>query len=508
MATTDMQDRNADPGAGTGHDLHLVVAGHTNVGKTSLLRTLGRTATYGEVSSSPSTTQQVQPLPLIDTPDIRVTCYDTPGLENSTELVETLENARRNRHDNATVLLSMLDSAAMRSRYEQELRVLDQILASDACIYVIDAREPVLEKYLDELLILASCGRPLLPLLNFTACQASRETQWREALRRQGHQVIVGFDAVVYRWDAEHRLYKSLGLILPSSERALEALIASRAREADWRLEAATMALATALIDCAACQDTAPVDSIERRNAAERRMRHFVHWREQQLMDDILKAFNYAPELLGDRVHDDIQAWQWQSDPFSESTLRYYGVKSMGPVASGALAGSALDASTGGTLLGAGTVAGGLLGAGIAGRKMLRSTFSRYAYGIEVLKVSEAVIRLIALRNLQLIATLQLRGHASMNAVNTTNAHAVAPFGRTLPKELMRARDSPDWSTYHAGQHHGLEPASQGHPEQTPGDGGSLSVSVGFPSSTSDAREKALKSLRNRLFQAVPAPDS
>src|SRR5690606_39997878 len=47
-------------------------------------------------------------------------------------------------------------------RFEQEAKVLRQLLASDAAFYVIDARDPVLGKHRDELEILAACARPLL----------------------------------------------------------------------------------------------------------------------------------------------------------------------------------------------------------------------------------------------------------------------------------------------------------------------------------------------------------
>ncbi|HLS42613.1 MAG TPA: GTPase, partial [Paenalcaligenes sp.] len=39
--------------------LRLAVVGHTNTGKTSLLRTLTRDANFGEVRNSPGTTRHV-----------------------------------------------------------------------------------------------------------------------------------------------------------------------------------------------------------------------------------------------------------------------------------------------------------------------------------------------------------------------------------------------------------------------------------------------------------------
>ena len=73
------------------------------------------------------------------------------------------------------------DGSEARQRFEQEAKVLRQLLASDAGLYVIDAREPVLAKYKDELAVLAGCGKPLLPVLNFVAQPGHRDEEWRQA---------------------------------------------------------------------------------------------------------------------------------------------------------------------------------------------------------------------------------------------------------------------------------------------------------------------------------------
>ena len=44
----------------SGHLLTVAVVGHTNTGKTSLMRTLMREADFGEVSDHPATTRHVE----------------------------------------------------------------------------------------------------------------------------------------------------------------------------------------------------------------------------------------------------------------------------------------------------------------------------------------------------------------------------------------------------------------------------------------------------------------
>ena len=63
--------------------LILAVVGHTNVGKTSLLRTLLKDSYFGEVSHHPSTTKHVEGAKLLVEDKTLLEFYDTPGLEDA-----------------------------------------------------------------------------------------------------------------------------------------------------------------------------------------------------------------------------------------------------------------------------------------------------------------------------------------------------------------------------------------------------------------------------------------
>ena len=67
--------------------LKLAVVGHTNVGKTSLLRTLTRDVGFGEVSHRPSTTRHVEGARLSVDGEALLELYDTPGLEDAIALL-------------------------------------------------------------------------------------------------------------------------------------------------------------------------------------------------------------------------------------------------------------------------------------------------------------------------------------------------------------------------------------------------------------------------------------
>src|SRR5690606_38829149 len=71
--------------------LTLAVVGHTNTGKTSLLRTLTRDAAFGQVSNSPGTTRHVEGARLTVDDEALVELFDTPGLEDSMALLDFMD---------------------------------------------------------------------------------------------------------------------------------------------------------------------------------------------------------------------------------------------------------------------------------------------------------------------------------------------------------------------------------------------------------------------------------
>ena len=71
--------------------IRIAVVGHTNAGKSSLLRTLTRRVSFGEVSDRPGTTRHVESIALAVQGRTAVTFFDTPGLEDAVSLREHLE---------------------------------------------------------------------------------------------------------------------------------------------------------------------------------------------------------------------------------------------------------------------------------------------------------------------------------------------------------------------------------------------------------------------------------
>ena len=431
--------------------LKLAVVGHTNVGKTSLLRTLTRDVGFGEVSHRPSTTRHVEGARLSVDGEPLLELYDTPGLEDAIALLDYLERLERpgERLDGPARLERFLQGSEARQRFEQEAKVLRQLLASNAGLYVIDAREPVLAKYRDELEVLAGCGKPLLPVLNFVASSQHREPEWREALARLGLHALVRFDSVAPPEDGERRLYESLALLLEDARPALQRLIDDQQAQRQARQHSGKRLIAELLLDCAACRR-----SVEAEPAAEARaieaLRQDVRQREQRCVESLLKLYAFRRE---DANAGDLPLLdgRWGDDLFNPETLKLLGVRLGSGVAAGAAAGAGVDLRVGGLTLGAAALAGAIAGGALQTARNYGSRLMGKLKGQRELTVDDAVLRLLALRQQQLVTALEGRGHAAQDSIRLAPADDKGWREGKLPEALRRARAHPQWSTLNSG---------------------------------------------------------
>lgn len=431
--------------------LKIVVVGHTNVGKTSLLRTLTRDVDFGEVSHRPSTTRHVEGARLAVDGEALLELYDTPGLEDAIALRDYLDAlaAPGERLDGPERIRRFLAGGEARGRFEQEAKVLRQLLVCDAGLYVIDAREPVLAKYRDELAVLADGGKPLLPVLNFVAAEHHREADWRAALARLGLHALVRFDSVAPPLDGERRLYESLALLLEHARPALERLIADHQAQRLARRAAGARLIAELLVDAAACRRLVDGDAAALA-AAVQRLRDELRVREQRCVEALLELYAFR--------RDDAEAGalplldgRWGDDLFHPETLKQLGVKVGGGMAAGAAAGAGIDLMVGGLSLGAATVLGALAGGAWQSLRNYGERLKGKLTGQRELTADDAVLRLLALRQRQLLAALEGRGHAAPQRIRLEKPQEQAWRAGKLPDTLQRARAHPQWSNLNDG---------------------------------------------------------
>ncbi len=427
--------------------VQLAVVGHTNTGKTSLLRTLTRDSGFGEVSDRPATTRDVAGSALLVDGRPALALYDTPGLEDAIGLADYLKTVPGEFPDPVALVDAFLAGDHDHGRYEQEAKVLRQLRRSDAALYVVDAREPVLAKHRDELRLLAHCGKPVMPVLNFIASREARPDTWREQLARLGLHVLAEFDTVVLDYRAEHRLFEKLALVLEPQRRHLMDLLEAREREREAVIAAACRAAAELLIDAAGCR--LRVAAGGDLDAGQMELRDRVRRAEQRYVDTVLSVFRFELDLYRPPELP-LEDGRWSADLFDPETLKVLGIKTGSAAAAGGMAGLAVDAVTGGLTLGAAAALGAGLGAAWSATEHLGRPLLDRLRGHRLLALDEPVLAALAARAVWLLDTLIHRGHASHDVIVAGDAKGWP--SDALRQAVRKARAHPDWSRLNDGE--------------------------------------------------------
>ncbi len=418
--------------------VNIAVVGHTNAGKTSLLRTLLQNREFGEVDQRPSTTRSVLEQGVWLNSKQVMSFFDTPGLESGSDLYSQIDTfSEQFRHDGPAQIKHFLTSSQADTLFAQEAKVLRQLMVSDAAFYVIDCRDPVLPKYQDELHVLARCGKPLLPVLNFTATQGNRQNEWQQALAKLNLHAVVAFDTVTPPEGGERQLLHSLAMVLPRAQTTLEQLIEHRRGEREQRRQRALLTIAETLADVAIMRHRVPLELSE--SALQREvqvLQERVRKREHEAVQDLLARFAFLPddaifELLA------IGSGQWHDDLFASDTLKSWSKDTGFGVGAGAAAGAGVDLMVGGMSLGLAAALGAAAGGLYQGWRYFGDKLKQRWQGERELGVEPATLATIAGRQLYLLDQLSRRGHAATQAVAVAQEHRLSRESfRTIEKRL------------------------------------------------------------------------
>ncbi|MCH7342027.1 GTPase/DUF3482 domain-containing protein [Pelomonas sp. CA6] len=427
--------------------LRLAVVGHTNVGKTSLLRTLARRADFGEVADRAGTTRHVEQLRLsLDgAPELQL--LDTPGLEDAPGLLQLLQQGEGWPHER---IARFLAGPQAQGDFEQEAKVLRALQQVDAALIVIDAREPVLPKHRAELQLLSWCGRPLMPVLNHLRAADGHEPDWLRALAEHGLHVLARFDAVAPFVGAEQQLLQDLQSLLRERGPALQRLRQALQREARQRREAACTVLARLLLRGAALRELrqrSELDTAPARSAAAAGLRRRLLDLAGPSVDQLLAIYGFRP---GDA---DAQLLPWLDGRRLQTLFEPEALKAAGTAlgrgaATGAAIGLVADLALAGLSLGTATALGAAIGGTlsqgftVAGRALRQGLRGQVELGVE-----ETVLLLLADQLLGLLLQLEQRGHAAQQALRLAPPREAArSLQAALGGLLGRARAYPHWA--------------------------------------------------------------
>jgi small GTP-binding protein len=422
--------------------ISLLVVGHANTGKTSLIRTLLRRQDFGDVSDRAGTTRHVESVKINIEHQTIVTLTDTPGFEDSIGLWDIRHAEPFRSFQGADWLGPFCDSHFAQDEFEQEAKILKQLTSTDIILYVIDIRQAPLGKYLDELSLLASANKPIIPILNFSATPSAHLDAWRKVLAERHLHAVVKYDSVAFYFEDEKRLYQSIQSLMPEHYDAVNQLVTSREDTAQLRLTMATNQLAELLIKAASsrleCAQYPP--EIAESTVFENKIRQL----EQHYITQLLRLYEFQQaDLVVSPLA--IQNDRWQQDIFEAQTLKEWGIDTGTSALTGAAIGAGIDVMSAGLTLGTATTIGAILGATWKTGQHYKDTLKSKLTNRHYLCLDNATLTLLCLRGLTAIQHLHQRGHASQQSYQLITPSKDNEFIDQMKPFWKQAQQHPEW---------------------------------------------------------------
>lgn len=428
--------------------LNIAVVGHTNTGKTSLIRTMLRSTAFGRIEDAAGTTRHVERATIFAGQEAILNLYDTPGIEDVYALREKLSKmaASKKCAIQAAILNDFTQQIAPDDPLEQEAKVIRQVLRSDVLLYVIDVREPILEKYLVEIELLSKALKPIIPVFNFIEAHRADLLKWRQRLAELNIHASLEFDTVAFTFEAEKRLYQKIQSVAEGYYQLLQRLIDFRAQV--WRQLCQSAAKrVVALIVTAACyrQTVDRGGQGDTVQSTAQKLQQAIRQAERDCLHDLLAIFNFTQQ---DVVLQNlpIQDGHWQLDLFAPGVLKAYGLDIGSSALKGAAAGAGIDLMVGGLSLGAASLLGALAGTGW-------STFRRYGKEIQAkiqgtswLCSDDNTLQILYLRQQQLLNKLMHRGHAAVHVEQVDSPSALERLPEDWREIIRILRQNPAWA--------------------------------------------------------------
>lgn len=198
----------------------LSLISHTNIGKTSLARTLLR-RDVGQVLDQAHVTLQNEQFVLLETPDgFRLNLWDTPGFGNSHKLLIRLQGLT---NPIGWIVSQVWDRLADKPFWCSQQAIRNVRDEADVVLYLVNATEdPSMAGYLQpELELLSWLNKPVIVLVNQTGLidpqqQRQLESHWKQHWVTQDViKDVMSLDAFTRCWVQEGVLWDRITRALP-----------------------------------------------------------------------------------------------------------------------------------------------------------------------------------------------------------------------------------------------------------------------------------------------------
>lgn len=203
----------------------LSLISHTNIGKTTLARTLLR-QDVGEVRDAPHVTAESAVFPMLEADGNLLRLWDTPGFGDTSRLVKRLR-----RESNAVLwfLSQAWDRFRDKALWHSQQALKNVREEADVVLYLVSAAEaPGSVSYVEqEMEILGWLKKPVLVLLNQTgparaiADELAEVEAWRTEMKRFAIvREVLPMDAFARCWVQEDQLMDAVAAVLPETRKS------------------------------------------------------------------------------------------------------------------------------------------------------------------------------------------------------------------------------------------------------------------------------------------------
>ena len=366
----------------------LSLVSHTNVGKTTLARTLiGRDV--GSVRDEPHVTQAAEQYTMAETQTgDRLVLWDTPGFGDSVRLARRLE---RSVNPIGWLLAEVWDRFRDRPFWSSQQAVRNVRQQADIVLYLVSAAEDPHEAgyVAPEIQVLDWVGKPVIVLLNQLGAPRPAVEEDREVQRWRAHlagarcvRAVLPLDAFARCWVQEVALFDVIEPVLspvkqPAFARLRDEWLTRRRATFDATMRVLAQRLARAATD----REELPNEGLRKRlrdvgaalgigregtgaakQAAMRRLAERLDADLRASTDRMLELHELSGRDKGEILARLAEHYAVR-EPVSEGSAAM-----LGGIVTGALAGLKADLAAGGMTFGAGLLVGGALGAlGAAG---------------------------------------------------------------------------------------------------------------------------------------------
>lgn len=158
----------------------FAVVGHPNKGKSSIVSTLALDDSV-QISDTPGTTTKKRSFPLSVDGKVLYELFDTPGFQRARKVLAWLQKHDVSADKKHEVVQAFIDAHKEDQQFNDEVELLEPIMAGAGIIYVVDGSKPYGEEYEAEMEILRWTGQPSMALINHID-EADYSLEWKRAL--------------------------------------------------------------------------------------------------------------------------------------------------------------------------------------------------------------------------------------------------------------------------------------------------------------------------------------